>query len=289
MTRFSLLSLLLIFGSLNQATSEVYYITTNSNDHYTIKPRLTLSQFATNSSHYLHSNTTLVFLPGTHYLSTVLTLSNVGNFVLKSEHSTAQIKCTSYSHFYFNQSQCVYITNLELVGCGGNQVKYVKKIVIKDTKFKGEENSGTALELTETTAQIVNSTFMSNRKGSYRKCKAYANILYGREVISIVANIFVGGAIIANGSVVNISKSRFEDNGADIGGAIFAEHHCIIKLNKTIFVNNNAKQPGGVLSSTLRRADEASDCYNLNHVKFIGSSVIIIINASKLYNNSAAA
>ena len=63
-----LIVLIILFSlRLNQAASEVYYVTTNSTDHCNVQlPCLTLSQFAVNSSHYLHSDTTLVFLPGTH-------------------------------------------------------------------------------------------------------------------------------------------------------------------------------------------------------------------------------
>ena len=126
MTHFGLLTLSLVLCSLNQAASEVYYIITTSTDLCTVQPCLTLSQFAANSSHYLHSNTTLVFFPGTHYLSTVnLTLSNVENFIMKSENSIAQIKCTSYSHIHFSHSKYIQITNLEFIGCGGNHVKHL--------------------------------------------------------------------------------------------------------------------------------------------------------------------
>ena len=99
------------------------------------------------------------------------------NFVMKSENLTAQIKCTSYSHFHFNESQFIYITNLELVGCGGNLVKDVEIFVIQNTKFKGVESS-TALNMIETTAEIINSTFVSNRNGSYRKCIQFGDDAY---------------------------------------------------------------------------------------------------------------
>ena len=134
---FTVLVLSLIFHSLNHAASEVYYVTINLTNVCTEQPCLTLSQFAANSSHYLHSgNTTLVFLPGTHYLSNVnLVLSNRDNFVLKSENSTTQIKCTIDSHIYFTQSRCIRITNLEFIGCGGNQVEHVEKFVVEDTRF----------------------------------------------------------------------------------------------------------------------------------------------------------
>ena len=168
MTNFSLLTLSFVFCSLNQAASEAYYITTNTTNICTGQPCLTLLQFTANLSHYLHSITTLVFLPGTHYFSSVsLALSNLNNFAMKSENSTAQIECTSDSHIHFSRLQCIHIANLEFIGCGGNQVKYVKRFAVKNTIFRGQETSKTALELIETTAQIVNSIFVSNTKGSY--------------------------------------------------------------------------------------------------------------------------
>ena len=282
----SLLTLsLLVLCSLNQAASEVYYITANSAAPCTVQPCLTLSQFAANSSHSLHSNTTLVFLPGTHHLSNVnLTLSNVDNFVMKSENSTAQIKCISNSTMHFYQSQSIHIANLEFIGCGGNQVRYVEEFVVEDTKFKGQENSRTALELIKTSAQIINSTFLSNRIGSYRKC------IFPRY--GCVFNGFIGGAIIATNSTVEINQSRFEDNGADLGGAIFAEQDSIINMSGNVFVSNNARIGGvlGSFSSTI--TIEASEVHD-NSAKDYGVGVLysisstITIEASEFQDNRA--
>ena len=113
--------------------------------------------------------------------------------------TTAKIKCTNDSSMHFSQSWCIHITNLDFIGFGGNQVKHVE-FLVNDTKFEGQENSGTALELTETTAQIVNSTFVSNRKGSY-----------GQFAIPIPWHVhhifdeFIGGATIATNSTILIS------------------------------------------------------------------------------------
>ena len=46
-------------------------------------------------------------------------------------------------------------------------MRQVKEFMVEHTKFKGQGKSSTALELNKTTAQIVNSTFLSNRKGLY--------------------------------------------------------------------------------------------------------------------------
>ena len=180
---------------------------------------------------------------------------------MKSENSTAKIKCTNDSHIDFSQSQCFHIANLELFGCGGNQVKRVEKFVIKDTKFEGRQNSGTAFELIETTAaQIVNSIFMSNRNGSYRKCAV------SYPGIGCVEHGFVGGAIIATNSSIEISQSKFEDNRADFGRAIFAKQNSIISIRNDININNHATIYGGVLYS---------------------NSSSIIIEASEFHHNSA--
>jgi predicted outer membrane repeat protein len=156
---------------------------------------------------------------------------------MKSETSTAQIKCTVDSSMHFSQSQSIHITNLEFIGCDGNKViRVFQEFLVTDTKFEGRENSGTALELIETTAQIINSTFVSNRKGSYWEYNdIFENGFFEVGPVidlngtflnaTIFENGFVGGAIIAtNGTTVTISQSRFEDNKAKYGGAIFADN-----------------------------------------------------------------
>ena len=160
---------------------------------------------------------------------------------MKSESSTARIICTIDTSMHFSQSQCILITNLEFIGCGGNKVEHIKKLLINNTTFEGEGNSGTALELIETTAQIVNSTFVSNRKrkhGAYRDCFS--------SNFGCFLNGFNGGAVIATNSIVVISQSIFEDNGADVGGAIFAEQHSIIKMSGNAFVSNSANSNNGI-------------------------------------------
>ena len=166
---------------------------------------------------------------------------------MKSENSTAQIKCTNYSRIHISQSQYIHITDLEFIGCGGNQVKQVEEFVIQDTTFKGQENSGTALELIETTAQIVNSTFVFNRKGIYRHCVEH---YYPDSIFRCIYDDgFIGGAIIATNSTIDVSQSKFEYNGADYGGAIFA-NQSIINMSGNVFINNSAMVDGGVLHSS---------------------------------------
>ena len=281
MTALVLLTLVHVLCSLNQATSQtVYHITANLTDLCTVQPCLTLSQFAANTSQYLHSNTTLVFLPGTHYLSKVnLTLSNVVNVAMKAENSLPQINCTTNeSYINFSDLQCMHISNLEFIGCGGNLVKHVEKFVVENTIFKGQENSGTALILIETNTQIINCSFVSNRKGSYHT---------GLRAL-------VGGAIIASNSTICISQSKFNSNAASYaGGAIYAEQWSILNMSGNVFSNNHVAQGiGGALYSTsnTRITIEASEFHHNSGFKHEGvvnsRDSNITVKTSKFQDNN---
>ena len=234
-------------------------------------------------------------------------------FSMNSEISTAQIVCRNYAHIFLNCSQCIHITNMEFIGCGGNQVKNIEEFVLQNTKFKGGVDSGTALELIETTAQIVNGTFVSNRMG---KSKVVRVPDYFTDL--------VGGAIIATHSKIDISHSDFENNGAEVGGAIFAEQGSNITMSNTIFIGNqgihnhnpflgaggamyqtdsivtmtnchfeyNTASTGGVLYSenstiTIEASEFQNNAATSGGVLMDSSSSTIRIGASEFHNNTA--
>ena len=236
---------MLLFYSLHQVASETYYIRANSTD-LCIPPCLTLSEFVANSSHLLnsYSNIILIFNHGIHYLNDSLTVPNLSIFSMTSQHlTTTIIICASYSQIIFNHSHTVQITNLEFIGCGGNQVMNVDKFVVHDSSFKGQdqENSGTTLELIETTAQIINCTFNRNKHISLYQS-------WSRNELR-----WVDWVIIATHSKINIYQSIFENNGAHnitYGGVIFAEQESIININASTFINNSATKYGVLYSDT---------------------------------------
>ena len=200
---------------------------------------------------------------------------------MKSENSVARIKCTHDSSMLFSQSQSIHITDLKFIGCGGNQIIQVKEFLVTDTTFEGQENSETALELIETTAQIVNCTFVSNRKGSYRE----SVVIWDGPV-----NGFVGGAIIAtDNTTVTISQSNFEENKAYIGGAIFADNYSIINMSDNVSFNNNSADAGGVLYSITGVVTMNESCILSNNKLTYGVLVTfmstLIIEASEFHDN----
>ena len=222
---------------------------------------------------------------------------------MKSENSiAAQIKCTSYSRIHFHQSQCIHISNLEFIGCRRSLVSLIKQLLIADTKFEGQENGGTALEMVETAAQIVNSTFVSNRIGSSRK---YCRDIFDHDQYDYCRSEYdsAGGAIIATNSTINISQSRFEDymytHSTDyIGsfglseGGVMSFYCSTVKIETSKFLNNSGTTLGGVLSSYRSTVMiEASKFHNSSATESGGiifaSSSNITIKASEFYNNNA--
>ena len=159
----------------------------------------------------------------------------------------------------------------------------VDNFMILNSTFRGQGYSGTALELVNTTAQIVNCTFSSNRNGKteYFFSNYYS---YSRQV---------GGAIIANHSNVSISHSIFVNNGAyyiHYGGAIFAEQQSILNIYTSVFINNSGLL-GMLYSSSCNIRIEASKFSNNNALldgvlNSYHSTIKIKSNDSEFHNSS---
>ena len=270
MAHFIVSTLLFFICSFNQAASdhEEYRITPEVTDHCTTC--FTLSQFAANSSH-LKSNAQLMFLPGFHNLTTNLHFLSLDSVSMTVHNSTAQITCETSSHFLFEQVQYVNISNLEFTGCGRNQVQNVEHFVLQDAIFDGQEDSGTALELIETSALILNSTFKHNENGSLRN----SDFLHSN-------NSWVGGAIIATNSNINISHSSFKCNRAEVGGAIYAEQQSIITINNTTFIGNQAAG-----QKQASRSSDNGSSQSIGGVLYQEKSSVIITNC-QFTNNTAS-
>ena len=279
------LLILLLFYSLNQVASDEYYIIVNSTDHCTTQCQ-TLSQFVTNSTHdLLDSDVTLVFSPGVHYLNSNLTVSNSDNFVMTSQNLTAEIRCARFSQVVFNHSLNVEITNLEFVGCGDIQALRVDEFVAHNATFRGQEYGRTTLQLIETTAQIINCTFPSNRNGHAIFVQEYSSFYCYYDSLQS------SDAIIAIHSNIYISQSIFKNNGATCygGSTIFAEQYSIIDINNSTFISNSAHR--GILnlyssSTTIEQSIFEDNTVGAAVSLFYGSNAKIY--DSEFYNNNAS-
>ena len=207
---------------------------TDLND-FLVGSYLTLSQFAVNSVHYLHSNTTLFIQPGLHILSFSLIVLYVDTFSMISSNSTSQIMCDKQSVLYFRCTD-LHILNIEFIGCENNEVYDAKRFLLEDVVFRGSEH-GTALEITNTSAQFIGTTFVSNRGGKLLNQLLPQDFWldYGSMIYRFA---MVGSAIIAKYSNINIHESTFEGNEAEIGGALFVDNS-IITIQSTNFSENH--------------------------------------------------
>ena len=162
---------------LNFSQGEIVYISPSPSSYVNIRSKLcfSLDELATNTS-WLESDTTLIFLPGTHTLSIELSIINVSSLsLLKLVESTSLLEksslksvvtCQLNASFYFYNVIYISISGLELVGCRLHAV-LIKQLLIKSVTFQGKNDSGTALEIITTNASILNSTFTYNRIGRF--------------------------------------------------------------------------------------------------------------------------
>ena len=292
MAWLNLFTIMYLIYSLNhdQVTSEEYYIKTNSTD-LCIPPCLTLTQFITNLSHLFNPNMTLIFNPGTHYINVSLAVSNLMNFSMISRYSTAQIRCANYSQIIFRYSQNIHISNVEIVGCGGNQVVNVDKFVVHKTTFMGQESSGTALELIETTAQIVNCTFLFNRQGAIIATQSNVNVsqsnFENNGAFNYNVSVYRGTLLFADQqSNISIIASTFTSNSAQHG--IIYSYGCSITIITSNFFENTVNYNDGVLLTSFSSnitIEESNFEDNIGSVLFSDSS-IVKINTSEFLNNT---
>ena len=162
--------IVLIFHcSFVTVASELYYITPNSstNDLCSVRPCLTISQFADDSDKYLNgsSDTTMIFLPGNHLLNTTMSFINIRRITMtsvqvgNSSNMTVIATCQRYGLFNYSLVCNVYLSNLEFSKCS-HQVDSAKKLIIKGYTF--QNNTKTVIQLLNSSVIISISIFLAN-------------------------------------------------------------------------------------------------------------------------------
>ena len=212
---------------LSLATAKVLYITPSMSDHCTSQC-LTISELAANTSNYISSNTTLVFTAGTHHLTANLTVSDVNNMSITSNGSHTAIVCMNHSYINLNHSQSIHISNLDFFGNGGITVLNVDEFVLQNAVFDGQEKTGTSLSLIESTANIINCSYISNIKYVVDEEWMQRNSL----VVVIDSNISFSQCIINNNKIV-ITTSDYHRNSL-----ILVINNQWVAIDSSTFVNN---------------------------------------------------
>ena len=240
------LLLLTVLRHVQECHSFVYYIKANESDECNV-PCHTLSKFASNLSN--DTSITLNVLSGVHSLNTNLSISNLANLSIHSDNAT--IVCESDSHFIFQSIELLFVRNMTFIGCGNNLVSDVREFLLQESTFKGQSGSGTVLTLLNTTADIVDCTFVDNQYGTVLEAIESLKVLITNIVWLIVKNVTgilrVGGVIISTHSNVTINLCNFENNTAEVGGDIFANGSSKISVFESNFTGDGP-QPSSVES-----------------------------------------
>ena len=251
---------------------------------------LTLSQFAisaqlNSSSNWISSNTTLIFLAGNHILDTEFSISNISNFYMLSNNisrSTHTIRCKHRVNFRFENMTILFMKGLKFIGCGNNRFTSIECFIIENSTFQGQNDSETAVYITDTNLTIMNSSFTSNRVGH---CLSIFD-----SILSTSRFVRVGGAIFVAKSNVSIIKCTFINNSAEIGGTIYSTSYALnnISISNSIFVSNRAAIDH----------DHIRDCNQLtgssDRANSLGGAIAIfnttmVISSSRFINNTSEA
>ena len=244
--------LLLNFGTISaqpqsgvrNVFEQVYYITASPlAGPCPVEVCLNLTQFASNMDYYLSENVTLLVSQGNHHLNSQLIVANVSRFsliadIIVSNDSNVAIVCND--SFTIENVSEVYMNGLSFVGCTNNHIKSVKQLFLDSCSFDGLYHNGTALNIVNTTTANITGSWFKYNNGSYHEWLSelnspYNNYFYFRNPDKVI----VGGAIIGINSSISIHNSKFKENGAEIGGAIFIEQESELFLSNCEFHHNN--------------------------------------------------
>lgn len=118
----------------------------------------------------MKSNTTLVFMSGSHRLHSKMSVTHITNLSMLSnstlEEYQSNITCYQNAGFKFDSIDYLLIRRLAFVGCGNNTALSVELFKIEMSIFQGQNHSRTALVTSKTNVTILNSSFTSNMVGS---------------------------------------------------------------------------------------------------------------------------
>ena len=292
--KFNLHFLCMLFGCIEFAAGEAFYITPSPNLPCPQQYCYTLTQFINYAKSNLISNTTLYFLPGTHSLQSELVIGNISELQLLSVSDSSSkmvtVSCGPTARLLIENVHFVHINCLHFDGCSENKIESVHQFIIINSTYHGpvlQDTNGTALELVHTNAKIINSSFLYNY-GSYRGPIGLLHYLIMRQQIppqSLYA--LVGGALIVNCSNLSVTGSMFEGNIAEIGGAIFSEGSSNIALTDCSFIDNHAYELKSSTNYMHFGGAIFSESGPYNSTVAITTRASIILINSKFINNTA--
>ena len=250
------------------------------------QPCLTLDEYASNQSEFFTSDSTFLFLNGTHTTRIVIHLENISRLQFEESDSRFHpevdfsIKCSNVSG--------ITIQGLVLRFTGrmnNTTLTFIKSIdiLVTQVSFLGS-NQTRAVLLDHSIAVFRNCTFRENR--GVPNCGAL--LVQQRSQVFVLSNsVFIknsaqqiGGAVCVNQSKFHITDSTFIGNSASQSGGVYASYSTIFTVGVQ-FVKNSADLGGAV---GFRSADG-----KFSNTTVIGNSgTALFFNRSKINFNGTS-
>ena len=234
-------ALTIIMAVITTCRGELQFIVPSENLYcHTQSPCVTLDTFVTLNVTEVETanrtNLSLELLPGNHKLTSELIVVNLRTFTMSSNGTNfVSVTCSQLGRMIFVNIDEVSIIGLRFSDCGQNEVKIVNKFLLTDSIFHGGVNTGTALIVSDSSADFSDSQFLNNTQGM--------NYTYNNtQVISgeiEEVQVRVGGAVYITHSEVTLSKCSFNGNSADNGGSLFIDDNSIVNITNSTFSNNS--------------------------------------------------
>ena len=272
--------------SFTTCMSELFYVAPHDNS---VCPKqslcLSLEQFISNVTKTEPvTDLSLLLLSGNHSLYSELAIANVSSFSMTSfESSAVSVMCSQSARLTIIRVNKVKIQRVRFLGCGGSKIASVNNFTLAGSTFHGDENTGTAIILVNSSGNITNSHFLDNSVGTNY---SYNNTRLNGDYEEV--NVSIAGAVLSNNSNISILNCLFDGNSAENGGAFYAEGNSNVVSSNCTFINTKGTVVY-VIKSTIR--DEGSVYENntavMGAVIYALESDNLTFHGSKFYGNKA--
>ena len=249
------------------------------------EPCHTLSEYAHNVSHYFTSNTTLIFLSGTHELDTNLTVSGLTSLQLlgnTSEPTSCKVVCTQPAHVNVSNVAHVVISALRFSSCGGAGLESALYI-------------SNALNCTLDSCELCNSHNANGLQISNTNSVNIRSCRFENNTVSTFPNIGGGGAYIEESHVVFSGHNEFVNNFVSkeqyAGGGLQLYNSSAVFTGPVVFRNGTANTGGGLAIFCSKVHFDSSVLFSFNSAIFGGAlcldqkSTLSITNVTTIEHN----
>ena len=257
-------------------------------------PCFTLSEYAQQPDLYLTSNTTLLLLPGDHFLSVNFTVENIIGFKIRAqlsssiENHTIQIVCQELVGFTFRNVSCMTMYGLIFNSCGksatGNSL--FSKYASYPTAYGVMIYSGLGTEIIDcsfnnsigTALGVFYSSLVLRGSNSFtNNCKKCSE-----------KSFCFGGGIHTNSCTLIFSgNSTFKNNSAKYGGGIFAWNSTINHTGVSAFRYNAVDLNGGGILAAKTSLNLRGDISFINNLAIQSGGGLELLNSTVIFTGNS--